>query len=118
MNTLNITQAANALHKTRDTIRAWYRDGKIKGTRDASGYLKIPETEVQRLMSATRKDKPKRLMSVHEAARYLCITTGRMTELIKHRQIPYIPAPTRVDVRDLDAWIERSKISAKVRGTI
>jgi excisionase family DNA binding protein len=54
----------------------------------------------------------KRLLSVEEAAAYLGRTKEAVQHMIAAGKLPTVKSDRRVflDVRDLDAWIERSKI--------
>ena len=56
---------------------------------------------------------PKRLLKVKEAAAYLSVGKNTMYRLIQQGEFPYIQLEPNgawwVDVRDLDAWVERSK---------
>jgi excisionase family DNA binding protein len=53
----------------------------------------------------------KRLYSVEEAAIYLGRTTGAVREMLWAGKLPYVRDGRRIllDVRDMDAWIEKSK---------
>jgi len=54
----------------------------------------------------------KRLLSVEEAAAYLGRTKEAVQHMIAAGKLPTVKSDRRVflDVRDLDQWIERSKI--------
>jgi excisionase family DNA binding protein len=59
---------------------------------------------------------PPRLLDVDDSARYLGMSDKAVRELITQGDLPYIQkivgrSPYLVDIRDLDRWIERSKIS-------
>jgi excisionase family DNA binding protein len=58
---------------------------------------------------------PKRLFSVAEAAVYLGRTVCALRELVWAGKIPHVRFDRRIflDVRDLDAFIERHKIIEK-----
>jgi hypothetical protein len=57
----------------------------------------------------------RRLLRMRPASAYLSISAGALRGLIQRGELPIIRitesghAPWLVDVRDLDAWIERSK---------
>jgi excisionase family DNA binding protein len=53
-----------------------------------------------------------RLLSQHEAARYLGISYWTVRDLVFRREIPFIKIGRRVlvDRLDLDAYLDRSKI--------
>jgi excisionase family DNA binding protein len=53
-----------------------------------------------------------RLLSQHEAARYLGISYWTVRDLVFRREIPFIKIGRRVlvDRFDLDAYLDRSKI--------
>lgn len=55
-----------------------------------------------------------RLLSPHEAARYLGVSYWTVRDLVFRREIPFIKIGRRVlvDRRDLDAYLDRSKIHA------
>ncbi len=65
-----------------------------------------------------------RLLDLSDAARYLSIGDKALRELIQRGELPYIQriegrSPYLLDLRDLDRWIEKSKIlspSAALRG--
>jgi len=52
-----------------------------------------------------------RAITVKEAAVYLSTTVPAIRQLIYSRQIPYVRVGKRfvIDVKDLDAWLERTK---------
>jgi excisionase family DNA binding protein len=55
----------------------------------------------------------KRLLRLKEAACYLSLSPWKLRGLIQSAELPIVQpganAPWLVDVRDLDAWIERTK---------
>jgi hypothetical protein len=56
-----------------------------------------------------------RLLDLADAARYLAMSDKGLRELIQGGEVPYIQkiagrSPYLVDIRDLDKWVERSKI--------
>ena len=55
-----------------------------------------------------------RLLSQHEAARYLGISYWTVRDLVFRRHIPFVKIGRRVlvDRLDLDAYLDRSKIHA------
>jgi hypothetical protein len=59
---------------------------------------------------------PPRLLDIDDSGRYLGMSDKAVRELITQGDLPYIQkvpgrSPYLVDIRDLDRWIERSKIS-------
>jgi len=59
-------------------------------------------------------DRPsKRLYSIPEAAVYLGRTVWAVREMLYNGKMPFIKDGRRVmlDIRDIDAWIEKSKTS-------
>jgi excisionase family DNA binding protein len=54
-----------------------------------------------------------RLLRLREASQYLRLSCWTLRRIVQQGQIPIIKthenAPWLLDVRDLDAWIERSK---------
>ena len=57
---LSVAQAAAALGVSGPTIRRWVRDGHLVAVQigGADGVLRIPETELERLIAEARKDTP------------------------------------------------------------
>jgi len=55
---------------------------------------------------------PKRLFSVDEAAVYLGRTVWAVREMLWAGKIPFVKDGRRtlLDIRDMDAWIENSKV--------
>jgi excisionase family DNA binding protein len=55
-----------------------------------------------------------RLVRTATAAKYLGVSRATLHRLIVSRQIPYIDSLKwrLVDIRDLDAWVDRQKVSA------
>lgn len=53
----------------------------------------------------------KRLLNAEEAGTYLSMSAWTIRYLIRQRQLPFVPfgRSKRVDVRDLDKWIELNK---------
>ncbi len=56
-----------------------------------------------------------RLVRSKDAAMYLSIKADKLRNLVQAGEIPYVPggnpsAPWLFDIRDLDRWVERSKI--------
>jgi excisionase family DNA binding protein len=56
-----------------------------------------------------------RLLDIEDAARYLAMSDKSLRELIQKGELPYIQklagrSPYLLDVKDLDKWVERSKI--------
>ena len=61
-------------------------------------------------------DIPPRLLDIQDSARYLSMSDKAIRELIAEGELPYVQkipgrSPYLLDVRDLDRWIERSKIT-------
>lgn len=56
--------------------------------------------------------KNKRLLNVHEAAEYTCLAVGTLYNLVSRREITFVKLGRKLlfDLKDLDEWIERSKI--------
>jgi excisionase family DNA binding protein len=54
---------------------------------------------------------PKRLYTINEAAHYLGRSAWAVREMLWAGKIPYIKDGRRVlvDIKDMDAWIERTK---------
>lgn len=113
--TVSTTEAARMLGKTRQTIRIWCEDGKVESTTDENGCYRIPQEVVEKLARRTRV-KPahvqRRLITIQEAAQILGITATAMKDLITQRRIPHIPSPVRVDILDVERFIEQSKVPA------
>ena len=69
------------------------------------------------LVAKPRTASP-RLLRLADAADYLCISTWKMRALIQAGELEFIAVadgghgPWLLDVRDLDAWIERTKRTA------
>jgi excisionase family DNA binding protein len=59
----------------------------------------------------------RRLLRLKPAAHYLSMSPGKLRGLIQAQEIPIVKygenAPWLIDVRDLDAWVERSKTSIR-----
>jgi excisionase family DNA binding protein len=58
---LTVEQVAERLALSEETVRRWLRSGKLKGVRIGerrSGW-RVPETEVQRILSGGRPDSAK-----------------------------------------------------------
>jgi hypothetical protein len=63
---------------------------------------------------------PPRLLDIQDSGRYLGMSDKAVRELIAEGQLPYIQrvpgrSPYLIDVRDLNCWIERSKIRAPAK---
>jgi excisionase family DNA binding protein len=61
---------------------------------------------------------PPRLLDIDDAARYLATSDKAVRELISSGELSYIQklpgrSPYLIDIRDLDHWIDRSKVSAR-----
>jgi excisionase family DNA binding protein len=70
-----------------------------------------------RQLVAKEQPKPRRLLRSAEAAAYLHVSPGTLRTLIQAGEIPIVKvgdnghSPWLVDVRDCDAWVERSKVT-------
>jgi excisionase family DNA binding protein len=58
---------------------------------------------------------PPRLLDIDDAARYLAMSDKAVRELITQGELPYIQkvpgrSPYLIDIKDLDRWIEASKV--------
>ena len=53
-----------------------------------------------------------RLLSIKDAAAYLSARVWAIRQLVRNREIPYVPVGRgfKIDKIDLDRWIERQKI--------
>jgi excisionase family DNA binding protein len=53
-----------------------------------------------------------RLLSIKDAATYLGARVWAIRQLVRNREIPYVPVGRgfKIDKIDLDRWIERQKI--------
>ncbi len=123
--TVSTRELAERIGITAQCVVNWCATGKVKATKDATGSYRIPASEAKR-MAGTKKAKRKqelreiktRLLLVPEAALYLNISQDSLRVLLRGRALPYLTSPVRVDERDLDAFIERSKIPAITSGRI
>jgi excisionase family DNA binding protein len=56
-----------------------------------------------------------RLLRLKPAAEYLSVSAWTLRRLVQEGQIPVVKthenAPWLVDVKDLDAWVERAKVA-------
>jgi excisionase family DNA binding protein len=76
-------------------------------------------TEVRELVAFVRRVKgqlPPRLLDLEGAGHYLGMSDKAVRKLIQAGELAYIQrvagrSPYLLDVRDLDRWIERSKVS-------
>jgi hypothetical protein len=66
----------------------------------------------------TRRDNSaRRLLRLRPASEYLSISAAKLREIVQREGLPVIRlaenghAPWLLDVRDLDAWVERTKRS-------
>jgi excisionase family DNA binding protein len=60
---------------------------------------------------------PPRLLDIDDSAKYLAMSDKGVRELIVEGQLSYVQkipgrSPYLIDIRDLDKWIEKSKIRA------
>lgn len=64
-------------------------------------------------MSKSQPNAERRLLRLKPAAAYLSLSAGTLRAIIQGGKLPVIRpgenAPWLLDVRDLDAWIERQK---------
>jgi excisionase family DNA binding protein len=65
-------------------------------------------------ISAQERPIPPRLVKTKLAAEYLAISRWKLRSLVQQDLIPYIEdgggtSPWRFDIRDLDAYVERSR---------
>ncbi|MCD6360541.1 MAG: helix-turn-helix domain-containing protein [Armatimonadetes bacterium] len=51
MRLYRVSEVADILRVTKQTVYNWIRGGKIKAVRLPSGSLRIPESEVKRILS-------------------------------------------------------------------
>jgi hypothetical protein len=64
-----------------------------------------------------RDNSARRLLRLRPASEYLSISPGKLREIVQRERLPVIRlaenghAPWLLDVRDLDAWVERTKRS-------
>jgi excisionase family DNA binding protein len=56
---------------------------------------------------------PKRLFTTEEAGIYIAKSQWVVTKMIRDGELRYVPAGRSklLDVKDLDAWIDRAKVS-------
>ncbi len=59
------------------------------------------------------RELPARLMRVKEASKYLALSPGSIRAMVQRGELPAViagdNAPWLLDVKDLDAWIDRHK---------
>lgn len=118
---LSTVEAARILGKCRQTIRMWCDSGKLESVKDDDGTYRIPARQVEKLSRKyVRNPGPnRRLLSPSEAAGMLGYSESHVRELCLQRRIAHLPGPPlRIDVRDVEAFIERSKIPAITPGRI
>ena len=57
--------------------------------------------------------RERRLLRLKEAARYISLSPWKLRRLVQSGDLPIVTyhpnAPWLIDIRDLDAWVERSK---------
>lgn len=52
------TQAADAVGVHPNTIKRWHREGKINGVQlGSNGWIRIPESEINRILGNTEEDE-------------------------------------------------------------
>lgn len=123
--TVSTRELAERIGCTAQAVVNWCASGKLAATKDEFGAYQIPAAEANR-MAATPRAKRKqevreiktRLLRIPDAAIYLNVSQDTMRELCNRRKLPHLTDPMRVDLRDLDAFIERSKIPAITSGRI
>ena len=58
---------------------------------------------------------PRRLLRLKEAAQYVSLSPWKLRKLVQDGQLPIVKygenAPWLLDLRDLDGWVERHKLS-------
>ena len=72
-------------------------------------YL-VEKNDLEGLIEAF--SKPKKYLTVSEAAEYLNIASSTVYELIRERQIPHSKIKKRIliDVKDLDAFFKKNRV--------
>lgn len=118
---LSTVEAARILGKCRQTIRLWCESGKIVSVQDDDGTYRIPAAQVEKISRkyARNPSPARRLLSPRQAADMLGYSESHLRELCMQRRIAHLPGPPlRLDIRDVEAYIERSKIAAITPGRI
>jgi len=59
---MNITEFAETMDVTRQTIYDWIKDGKLKARKDFTGRNYIPKSEVTRLVNIKRGEKDSKVI--------------------------------------------------------
>ena len=70
----------------------------------------IEKNDLESLMEVF--SKPKKYLTVSEAAKYLNIADSTVYELIRERQIPHskIKSKILIDIKDLDAFFKKNRV--------
>ena len=76
-------------------------------------------TDLLAQLVSGERPKPRRLLRLSEAADYLHVSSGTLRSIVQRGELPVIRAggnadghvPWLLDVRDLDLWVERSKVT-------
>ena len=63
MNLLKINEAAEMLGVSFPTVKQWIYTGKIRSVKTAGGHHRIPQEEVERIMSAKRQTEKRSPLS-------------------------------------------------------
>lgn len=123
--TYSTTEAARLLGLTPQTVRTRCLNGKLEHTTDEHGCFRIPVGAVKanaKLQRVTPLEIKQRLITIAEGAKVLGVSKSDMERLIQNRRIPYLPDPFRLDIRDVERFIESSKVpalnAAKIPGSI
>jgi hypothetical protein len=92
-------------------------DGATTRTNDEvmKSVAELVSAALQRVQRGA--DIPPRLLDIQDSSRYLSMSDKGVRELIVEGQLPYVQkipgrSPYLIDIRDLDRWIEKSKIRA------
>jgi excisionase family DNA binding protein len=72
--------------------------------------FRIEKNDLESLMEVF--SKPKKYLTVSEAAKYLNIADWTVYELIRERQIPHskIKSKILIDIKDLDAFFKKNRV--------
>lgn len=122
--TVTTVEAGRMLGRTRQTIAAWCRDGKLKAETDpVTGAFAIPATElepfVQRGLIRAEIKVERLLLTVEEASHMLNMSKKDVENFIHKGDLDYFAGPPlRVPVSAVRALIEDKTISRKTRGRI
>jgi excisionase family DNA binding protein len=71
-------------------------------------------TGVRKAFEGVNEGQTKRLLSVEQAATYLSLSKRELYNMIANRKLVAVKhgRRTMLDIRDLDAWIDFSKVSS------